>query len=396
MPINFQQVREKIQRIGSGAAQRQKALQERQAEARKLLKANASALEMLRARVESAKGADANFRCAVPLNESLDSSIPPPALPEQATLIAADGSQINPSRHEQVQFGLVNAGGIVMRLNSGESSILHTDSRLMYDEELFRDGIPLSEGMVALERDLQERSLLAELAKGQEAPVVTFTDGPIELWGARDGQEARAYAESLEKYKGVLSRLQTSGVVTAGYVDKPASDLIVRLLELSKATLKDMEDLRNFHPLLGVTDRFLFGDENELLLKPGHRSAVFSIQSSSAKNYQGVLSLHFFYLNAGQDESHPHIARVEIPRWVAEDASMLGLLHAVLVDQCRVMGARPYPYLLHRAHETAVVSNEEKFQVEQMLMQELRRQGVDVEDGSNKQSAKDLPGRKTR
>jgi len=394
MPINFQQVREKIQQIGSGAAQRQKALQERQAEARRLLKANASALDLLRARVESAKAVDANLRCAVPLNETLDSSVPPPALPERATLIAADGSQINPSRHEQVEFGLVNAGGIVMRINSGESSILHTDSKLMYDEELFRDGVPLSEGMVALERDLQERSLLAELAKGQELPVVTFTDGPIELWGARDGQEAKAYAESLEKYKGVLSRLQTRGVITAGYVDKPGSNLVVRLLELALASPKDMEDLRNFHPLLGVTDRNLFSYGSEPLIKPGYRSAVFSIQSSSAKNYQGVLALHFFYLNAGADDSHPHIARVEIPRWVANDASMLGLLHAVLVDQCRVMGARPYPYLLHRAHETAVVSNEEKFQVEQMLMQELRRQGVDVEGGSNKQSAKDLPGRK--
>lgn len=396
MPINFQQVREKIQQIGSGAAGRQKALRERQAEARRLLNTNASALEMLRARVESAAGADVHLRCAVPLNEALDSSFPPPALPERATLIAADGSQINPSRHEQVQFGLVNAGGIVMRLNSGESSILHTDSKLMYDDELFRDGVPLSEGMVALERDLQERSLLAELAKGQEAPVVTFTDGPIELWGARDGQEARAYAESLEKYKRVLSRLQSHGVVTAGYVDKPASDLVVRLLELARATPRDMEDLRNSRPLSGVTDRYLFGDKKELLLKPGHRSAVFSIQSSSAKNYPDMLSLYFFYLNAGQDESHPHIARVEIPRWAADDLSMLGLLHAVLVDQCRVMGARPYPYLLHRAHETAVVSNEEKFQVEQMLMQELHRQGVDVEGVSNKQSAKDLPGRNAR
>jgi hypothetical protein len=393
MPINFQQVREKIQQIGSGAAQRQKTLQERRAEARRLLEANASGLDALKARVESAKGVDANLRCAVPLNEALDTSLPAPALPEHATLIAADGSQINPSRHEQVQFGLVNAGGIVMRLNSGESTLLHTDSVLMYDDELFRDGVPLSEGMVALERDLRERSLLVELAKDYDPPVVTFTDGPIELWGARDGQEAKAYAESLEKYKGVLSRLQSRGVVTAGYVDKPASDLVVRLLELSKATQKDMDDLRNFHPLLGVTDRFLFGDKKNLLLKPGHRSAVFSIQSSSAKNYQGVLSLHFFYLNAGRDESHPHIARVEIPRWVAGDPSMLGLLHAVLVDQCRVMGAKPYPYLLHRAHETAVVSNEEKTQVEQMLLQELRHQGVDVEEGSNKQSAKDLPGR---
>jgi hypothetical protein len=393
MPINFQQVREKIQQIGSGAAQRQKTLQERRAEARRLLEANASGLDALKARVESAKGVDANLRCAVPLNEALDTSLPAPALPEHATLIAADGSQINPSRHEQVQFGLVNAGGIIMRLNSGESTLLHTDSVLMYDDGLFRDGVPLSEGMVALERDLRERSLLAELAKDYDPPVVTFTDGPIELWGARDGQEAKAFAESLEKYKGVLSRLQSRGVVTAGYVDKPASDLVVRLLELSKATQKDMDDLRNFHPLLGVTDRFLFGDKKNPLLKPGHRSAVFSIQSSSAKNYQGVLSLHFFYLNAGRDESHPHIARVEIPRWVADDPSMLGLLHAVLINQCRVLGVRPYPYLLHRAHETAVVSNEEKFQVEQMLMQELHHQGVDVEEGSNKQSAKNLPGR---
>lgn len=71
------------------------------------------------------------------------------------------------------------------------------------------------------------------------------------------------------------------------------------------------------------------------------------------------------------------------------------MLHAVLVAQCRMMGAKPYPYLLHRAHETAVVSNEERQQVEQMLMRELRSQGSETDEGSYKQSAKDLPG-KTR
>jgi hypothetical protein len=68
----------------------------------------------------------------------------------------------------------------------------------------------------------------------------------------------------------------------------------------------------------------------------------------------------------------------------------------VLVEQCRVMGSKPYPYLLHRAHETAVVKNEEKYQVEQMLQQELRRNNEDVDEGSNKQSAKDLKGRTRR
>ena len=85
--------------------------------------------------------------------------------------------------------------------------------------------------------------------------------------------------------------------------------------------------------------------------------------------------------------------RVEIPKWVAEDKEKLNLLHSVLVEQCRMMGSRPYPYLLHRAHETAVVKGEEKQQIEQMLTIELRKNNEDVDDGSYKQSAKDLGGK---
>jgi hypothetical protein len=88
--------------------------------------------------------------------------------------------------------------------------------------------------------------------------------------------------------------------------------------------------------------------------------------------------------------------RVEIPKWVADDKEKLNLLHSVLVEQCRMMGSKPYPYLLHRAHETAVVKNEEKQQIEQLLAMELRKNNEDVDDGSYKQSAKDLQGRTRR
>jgi hypothetical protein len=90
---------------------------------------------------------------------------------------------------------------------------------------------------------------------------------------------------------------------------------------------------------------------------------------------------------------HPWLVRVEVPRWVAEDTDKLNLLQLALVQQCRVMGSRPYPYILHRAHEIAVVKFDERRQVEQMLELELRRAGSELETGSNKQSAKDLPGR---
>jgi hypothetical protein len=88
--------------------------------------------------------------------------------------------------------------------------------------------------------------------------------------------------------------------------------------------------------------------------------------------------------------------RVEVPKWVVDDKEKLDLLHGVLVEQCRMMGNKPYPYLLHRAHETAVVKHEEKQQIEQLLTMELRRNNEDVDDGSYKQSAKDLPGRTRR
>ena len=394
MPIDYQQIYAKIQEIGKGARERKKTLDERRSKARELLNVYASELDALRSKVESAKAIDQNIRCALPIDEPLASSYPSPASVIQATLIAADGSQINPDRHAAIQFGLVNVGAITMKLNSGEAPEINTQSELFYGEELIPNGIPLSDGMVALRRDLAEREKLDDLSKGIEGQVVTFTDGPIELWGAK-GDDAQSYADFVQKYLGVLSRLQSRGVTTAGYVDKPSADLVIRLLEIMMADNEQLKKLREFHPLRGVSDRWLYGERENPLLPPGHRSAVFQIQSSSEKNYKGVLSLHFFYLNVGT-EGHPWPVRVEVPRWVVDDKEKLDLLHGVLVEQCRMMGSRPYPYLLHRAHETAVVKHEEKQQIEQLLTLELRKNNEDVDDGSYKQSAKDLQGRTKR
>jgi hypothetical protein len=391
MPIDYQQIYQKIQEIGKGARERKKTLDERQAKARGLLNDYTHALDVLRSRIDAAKAVDQNIRCALPLDEPLASSHPVPVSAIQATLIAADGSQINPDRHAAIQFSLVNVGAITMTLNSGKAPKIDTESELLFGDDLLPNGIPLSDGMVALKRDVAERTKLDELSKGIQGPIVTFTDGPIELWGAK-GEDAKSYEEYTKKYMGVLSRLQSRGVITAGYVDKPSADLVIRLLEIMTADDEQLQKLGEFHPLRGVSDRWLYGEPKNPLLPPGHRSAIFHIQSSSEKNYKGVLSLYFFYLNVGT-QGHPWPVRVEIPRWVVDDQEKLNLLHGVLVEQCRMMGSRPYPYLLHRAHETAVVKNEEKQQIEQLLILELRRNNQEVDDGSYKQSAKDRPGR---
>jgi hypothetical protein len=236
-------------------------------------------------------------------------------------------------------------------------------------------------------RDIAERRKLLELAPNYPSPVLALSDGPVELWGAKNGGEDD-YRKNLEIHKSILSQLQAKNVTVAGYVDKPGADLVVRTLEIAQYSSDgEYKNIRKQHTLRGVTDRWLFG-----FLPAGSRSAVFGLQSSSRLHYAGDLALHFFYLNVGYTK-YAWLVRVEFPKWVAKDAGKLNLLHTTLLQQCRVMGARPYPYILHRAHEIAVVKFEEKRQVETMLEMELRRAGAEVEAGSNKQSAKDLPGK---
>ena len=150
-------------------------------------------------------------------------------------------------------------------------------------------------------------------------------------------------------------------------------------------TESELAEVKERYPLQGLTDRDIYLE----LLEPGERSGMFAIHSPSAALYRDEITLHFFYLNVGRGG----LARVEIPAWVAGSPEKLDGLHAALIEQCRIMGPRPYPYLLHRAHEVAVVSLQEKQQVTEMIARELRQRGVPVGERSYKQSAKDLPGK---
>ncbi|MCX6034746.1 MAG: hypothetical protein NTV38_07195, partial [Chloroflexi bacterium] len=139
MALNFQQVVEKIKQIGMGAKVRQENLDNSRAKARLLLEAWADKTPELRDKVERARQADPNIRCALPLDERLDASTPEPALPNSVTLLAADGSQILPDRHAPLQYSLVNVGAIAMQPGSGQPPEVFTDSFLLFADELYTE-----------------------------------------------------------------------------------------------------------------------------------------------------------------------------------------------------------------------------------------------------------------
>jgi hypothetical protein len=390
MALDYLQVSQQVKRLGEKALEHQQDLLSKLDGARGLLSSQAEELISLRDKVqEVVRRYDQTIRCAVPVHEPLDAHFALPVMPGQATLIAADGSQIFADRHAEVEYCLVNTGAIWMRYGSPDAPHTGIHSCLIYAEQL--DG--MSDDRLSLQRDLAEREMLLEQAHQAEPPVITFTDGPLELWTTtlEQGQVAGEFKRSLERYLEVLGKLQEIGASTAGYVDKPGADLVVRLLEVTHASVVDLPEIKKYRPFKGVTDRDLFRG----LLLPGERSAIFALRSRSSQAYQGELGLHFFYLNVGKP-AKPYLARVELPAWVVEDATRLNHLHAVLVNQCRMIGARAYPYLLHRAHETAVVTLEDKAQVTQMIVSELSKRGLEVAGESAKQFNKDISGKRTR
>ena len=388
MPLDYQQLSDQVRAMGERAPARERHLENLRTQARSLLLSRADELDALVEKVAlTVREYHATVRCALPVRERLEMAVNTGQPPAGATVIAADGSQINLDRHAEVQFGLVNVGAIHMRIGSPEAPQTSVRSQLIYDERIDT----LTEATLALMRDLDERAMLLEIAKMAQPPIITFTDGPVELWGARsvDREATTAYQKNLAEYLSVLRKLNEIGVTTAGYVDKPAANLVVRLLEVASAGAAELPDIQNYHPYRGVMDLDLYTD----ILDAGERSAVFKLQSQTGGSYEGVLALHFFYLNVGR-EKLPYIVRVDIPGWVAGEEKRLDDLQAVLVEQCRTMGGRRYPYLLHRAHETALVSRQEQEQVTQMVVLELMRRGVALGERSHKQAAKEFEGRR--
>ncbi|MFN8383869.1 MAG: DNA double-strand break repair nuclease NurA [Anaerolineales bacterium] len=387
MPIDYQQVYTRIKEIGAGAKEREKKKEEARELAQNLLASFNSELDALRSKVDFAKAADSNIRCAVPLNELLASHSPVPDSVIQATLIAADGSQIVPNRHDPLQYYVINVGAIAMQIGSGNTPEVETDTELRVLDEF--DDTYFSDSQVALQRDVAERKKLLEMSERYSGTIIALTEGQLELWGSVDNENAKEFEKSLHDYLHALEEMHKKKIIAGGYVDKPGANWVVKLLEIAGTPQDELKNVRKNRLLAGVTDYWMFSQ----ILDEHERSAVFALQAKSAEKYKDALAIHFFYINVG-NKKYPKIARVDVPLWVVENSSMLNALHSVLVEQSKIMGnSQQFPYLLHRAHEIAIVTHREKEEIDRLLSRDILSRGGELGEKSGKQSAKDLKGR---
>ena len=320
----------------------------------------------------------AKTRCARPNNERIDQSYGL-IKEEQYILLASDGSQITSNHHDALPISLINISGVFYQPSSGRAPEIQTFSEFIRNakNDIVLEMIP--EDQVNMIRNVAEAGMLANWHSENDLPIIAISDGPLELF-----HEPRTSADNQRLFQEYLMKLQKihqAGRILGGYIDKPRADLVIRMLEIIYKSESGL-DLSN------ISDADIFSH----ILEPDSRSAIFQLNSPSSSHYTGPLTLQFFYLNVGRKDK-PWIVRVEINRWTADDIFSVRLLHQALLEQCRLMGSQPYPYILHRAHEEAVVHFDEKEKLTSLLSFLLQQSGVEIGSRSYKSSAKELQKR---
>ncbi|MDY0095100.1 MAG: DNA double-strand break repair nuclease NurA [Candidatus Vecturithrix sp.] len=317
------------------------------------------------------------------LCEPFDCCYPLPSRPEQFTVVATDGSQIFPDRHELSTCHLINIGTVVLHYGTGERPLLTNHPRLFYKEdEIYREWngwrVPVNADLISALRgayEIQELSLAAEQAAHDHRQVVGLSDGTLILW-ILEGKPREFKKEILNFYLSSFEQLKSLCIPFFGYISHPTSADFVNVLRVAlcpeNPTNCDRCPYRNqqaelpCEPIAGVTDAVLFAS----ILSPGERSSIFKSQSEILKLY-GEHTVYFFYLNVG-----PEIVRIEIPKWVAKDVALLQRVHAMAHDQAQK--GQGYPVSLSEAHEQAVIRSSEREQFYRLLENLYIQKGLEV------------------
>jgi hypothetical protein len=392
MTLEFEKLTADLEKMAQTTAKRLSQRRERVAEALSTLqmyRTNWTAVSQALATAQ--EKSDDDYRSARPFGEAepLDSHIPAPLPPPQATIIAADGSQIMPDRHAAHLYYLINIGGIIYHHGSGRTPDTFSQPDIFYPEsdEAIVD-FNSTPGAVSIERDRQEIETLARktIANRHHAqPLLAIMDQRLLYWpigsaGVADNAIVTEWGEH-------MTAMRQAGALLCGYIDRPGTSGVVTLLRSINGLREKMFDWKSLGQRKanqGLTDVAIF---RELLL-PGERSAVFSTISPSNETFAAQDALNevcFFYLNPGL--SGKNIARVDIPRWVAEEDVAVTAVHSLIIDQCRIMG--DYPYVIARADEMAVVGRQDAGELNFMIDIIMARHGID-EGITAKQGSKDL------
>ncbi|ABU58169.1 DNA double-strand break repair nuclease NurA [Roseiflexus castenholzii] len=300
--------------------------------------------------------------------EPLNTTRNAPSRPPEYAVIATDGSHIDIDRHGAALCYVLNIGRVSLRYGARPTANLSSRPILGFREDdlYLTDGmrrIPVEGNYLSARRDVAEGvelvTLAQEFLRDEETPALALQDGTLVRWTLA-GAEKVVLEHFLRPYLDYLTQMRDRKIPVASYISRPRSPEVAGMIRLMLCPDVDMDKQRgakcnacsdaaagrapSCFVCQGLSDADILAD----LLDEGQRGPLFvSMSRVNIESYADHL-IHFFYLRVGRE-----VARVEIPRWVAEDATLLDQVHALVYDQC--LKGQGYPVALARAHEQAVI-----------------------------------------
>ncbi len=309
---------------------------------------------------------------AIPSGEPFDATYPLPPIPDQFTVVAADGSQIQPDRHSAAFYYLINIGSLIYRHGSGEAPEALSKPQLGYkDDDLYEGERAVTGNLLDVRRDLAEITRLADICATEAAEItIALADGSLILW-VLENLSPGGRKQKVTDYLEQMERIQRRGGLLGSFISRPGYNEVVQLVRLASLDGDPKKARQEPNPLEHLPDRAVFSN-----LPPGARSALFISSKKINQSYYAPEGheIYFFYLNLADEEHDPVIARLEAPVWIARDTARLNLLHSAVVAQARITG--DYPYALARADELAYISSQERAAFEELVATALLRAGV--------------------
>ncbi len=310
------------------------------------------------------------------LREAPDRRVDPEPRPTPVTVVATDGSQVFPDRHREPHCYVLNVSRIAFQYGTQERPIIESVPRLGYDQQAMRDALdevlpdPTPEVVSALRDELELKALLetARQARVEGRPVVAIADGTLIRWMLRSMRDRDQGQRFVEAYARLLEGFRNENIPVCSYISLPGNTEVVNLLRVHAGECDVPGEIE--HTLDGVLDRWVF----EKTLLTGQRSALFESSSHIQEQYGAADRICYFYLRVPGAANQPgEVARVELPRWVADDTSLVSLVQSVILSECD-KGAG-YPMILSEAHERAIIRAREKEVFYQMMEHGMRGAG---------------------
>ena len=266
-------------------------------------------------------------------------------------ILALDGSQIYPDKHQGTSCFLVNIGSVVLRYGYKGSIpvVLHSQPYVFLPEDAGdlnpmdvvnckRQELELNDAITCVQ---QMRNVV------QEKPTVFLFDGSLIFWHL-EGKGSGIKERFLSPYIAVLDYFYQQRILLAGYISLPKSKELINLIRLwlcdfqpdDNDAHKKVEHLVDAH----IASSFL---------KPGQRSIVFASTSSIVQWYPESLRPYFCYLHVGDE-----VVRLEFPAWIAKNPELVNKICSCILDQTGKGSG--YPVCLAEAHEQAVVKGPDR------------------------------------